>query len=57
MYPWTGRCMPLYGDFGSSELPVRKFVLQLDVSEVKWKFLRSQDKTLHFGFHLLQFFF
>jgi hypothetical protein len=45
----------VYPGFGSSELPVRKLVLQLDVSEIKRKLLRSQDTTLHFGFHLLQF--
>jgi hypothetical protein len=40
----------VYRGVGSSELPVRKLVL-LDISEIKRKSLRSQDKTLHFCFH------
>jgi hypothetical protein len=45
----------LYGNFGLSELPVRKLVLQLYVSEMRWKSLGVQHKTLHFGFHLPHF--
>ncbi len=36
----------MYRGLGSSELPVSKLVFQLDVSEIKRKFLRSQHKTL-----------
>jgi hypothetical protein len=47
----------MYGVFGSSKLPVRKFVLQLDVSEEKRKFLRLQHKTfLSFSVYCSSFF-
>jgi hypothetical protein len=56
MYSWTGSLWQVYRGFGSSERPVRKLVLQLDVSEIKRRSLCSQEKTLHFGFPQFIFF-
>ena len=44
-----------YGGFGSSELPIRKFVFELNVSEVKRKNLPFHHKTLQLDIYLLQF--